>query len=266
MISYMETLKKIFNHPVVVAIGYVVGIVGFILGIVFYFNGIKEPYLTYFISSTRTPIVQQGNLNNFSVTFMGTTITGDLSSAEILIWNQGKLPIHREDILKTITLRTANGEPIYQTTVKSSRDVIGFRWMSLTNYQPQPGFVQFDWKILEHNDGIKLQIIHGGNVNVPISVEGVVEGQPKGITQYQKGGNIVDKSIRTFWMILFFLLFFVIFFFLIKLVWSIEHKVNMGEMSKKMLILTSLLPIAVGVLALILFDYLTSEIKPPFGF
>ena len=189
----METLKRIFHHPNFNAVCGIVTIISLIFAVWTWQINIKEPNLTYYISPTRTPIVRQGNLNNFSVTYNGIQITNDLSSAEIVIWNQGKLAIHKADILKTITLKTVNGEPIYQTTAKSSRDVIGFCWINSSNYQS--GIFQFDWKILEHNDGIKLQIIHGGNVNVPITVEGVVEGQPNGITQFEN--QIDTKSVTS---------------------------------------------------------------------
>jgi hypothetical protein len=108
----MEALKKIFYHPNFNVAAGLFGIGGVLFGVFTYCESIKVPNLTYYISPTRTPIVQKGNLNNFSVTFLGTPINGDSSSAEIQIWNQGKEPIRSEDILKTITLRTPNGEPI----------------------------------------------------------------------------------------------------------------------------------------------------------
>src|ERR1035438_3370423 len=46
------------------------------------------PELTYYISSTRVPILQSGKLDHFTVTYYGNKITNDLSSAEIQIWNE----------------------------------------------------------------------------------------------------------------------------------------------------------------------------------
>src|ERR1035437_10947714 len=178
MLWRMEFFKKIFYHPI---LNVIFGVVGIALAVYFGLVSIKKPNLTYYISPTRTAIVQKGNLNNFSVTYQGTQVTGDLSSAEIQIWNQGKQPIRREDILKTIALRTPNGEPIYQMTGKATRDVVGFNWIISSN--KQSGVVEMDWKILEHRDVIKLQIIYGGSVNLPLTLDGVIEGQQQGITK-----------------------------------------------------------------------------------
>jgi hypothetical protein len=91
------------------------------------------PELTYYISSTRVPILQSGKLDHFTVTYYGNKITNDLSSAEIQIWNAGKQSITREDILKKLTLRTKNDAPIYKTIVTETRDVIGFQWITSSN-------------------------------------------------------------------------------------------------------------------------------------
>jgi hypothetical protein len=99
----VEIFKKIFHHPNFNAVCGVVTIISLIFAVWTWQINIKEPNLTYYISPTRTPIVQKGNLDNFSVTYHGTVITNDLSSAEILIWNQGKLPVHKADIWNTLT-------------------------------------------------------------------------------------------------------------------------------------------------------------------
>jgi hypothetical protein len=96
-ISFKESIKAIVWHPV---FGIIVGAV---IAAYFYAASIREPNLTYYISPTRAAFVQKGNLNNFSVNYQGVAVTGDLSSAEIQIWNQGKAPIHKSDILKRIT-------------------------------------------------------------------------------------------------------------------------------------------------------------------
>lgn len=180
--SDMGILKRFFHHPNFNVVCGIVTIVSAILAIYFYLNTIKEPNLTFYISSTRTPIVQKGNLNDFSVTFHGIQITNDLSSAEIQIWNQGKAPIRKDDILKPMLIKTPKGEPIYQAVYASTRDVIEFNWIGFSN--KLSGVLQFDWKILEKNDGIKIQIVYGGNVLLPLIVDGINADQPQGITKY----------------------------------------------------------------------------------
>jgi hypothetical protein len=165
-----KIFRKIFHHPNFNAVAGIVTIISAILAIYFYEKSIQKPDLTYYISPARTPIVQKGNLNNFSVTFQGVPIKGDLSTAEIQIWNQGNAPILSNDILLPVSIRLANGEAIYQTTISTTRDVIG---VQISPCQ-EGGAFSFDWKILEQNDGIKLQMIYGGSVNSAIIVDGTI--------------------------------------------------------------------------------------------
>jgi hypothetical protein len=174
--------SKIFYHQNFNVLAGLLGIVGTILAIFFYEASIREPNLTYYISPTRAAFVQKKNLNNFSVTYQGLAITGDLSSAEIQIWNDGKAAIHKADILKPITLKTPNGEPFY-TEYFTNNDVVGFELLNSSNMQS--GVLTMDWKILQHNDGVKLQVIYGGSVDLPLTLNGVIEGQQQGITHYQ---------------------------------------------------------------------------------
>jgi hypothetical protein len=69
-------VKKFLYHPNFNVICGIVTIASLILAIVFYCNQIREPDLTYYISPTRTPIVQKGNLNNFSINFQDRYFRG----------------------------------------------------------------------------------------------------------------------------------------------------------------------------------------------
>jgi hypothetical protein len=272
----MEALKKIFYHPNFNVVVGLFGIGGVLFGIFTYCESIKEPNLTYYISSTRTPIVQKGNLDNFSVTFLGTPITGDLSSAEIQIWNQGKQPIRREDILKTIALRTPNGEPIYQMTGKATRDVVGFNWITSSN--KQSGVEEMDWKILEQNDGIKVQIIYGGNINLPLILDGVIVGQKK-FTQFQQTQQITPNASIKF--LIYFIAVVVLSVALISMLelatllklQTIDKKRDITINKRRAMIILPLLILLI-ILAVFLLNeggnYISNYIlplpKPPFGF
>ena len=268
----MEFFKKIFYHPI---LSVIFGVGGIALAVYFGLVSIKKPNLTYYISPTRTAIVQKGNLNNFSVTYQGTQVTGDLSSAEIQIWNQGKQPIRREDILKTITLKTPNNEPIYQSTLKTTRDVEG---VSFTTSSGSPvGVLGLDWKILEHNDGIKLQIIYGGSVNLPLTLDGVIEGQQQGITKYL--GAKSDPSTMVLIVIVLGGLTITFGSILIKKqrgerdlivkVGNVTTKLNLPhDRSFQWFIYLNFVLMSIAwfcVLILLIKDYLI-RIKPPFGF
>ena len=175
--------KCIFHHPNFNVVASILTIVGFFLAFFFWYDGIKRPELTYYISSTRTAIIQKGSVtNDLSVNYHGLPVSGDLSSAEIQIWNKGKAAIHAGDILKPIVLKTKNGEPLYSAISTVSRDVIGYS-TSQTGTNMMSGNLPMDFKILEQNDGIKVQIIYGGNVNLTLVLDGVIEGQTRGIKE-----------------------------------------------------------------------------------
>ena len=184
----MEKIKKFLEHPGVSLIIALIGIFGAVFGVYAYFASIQKPDLTCFVSPTRAPIVQKGNLENFSVTYLGNQIAGDLSGAEVQIWNSGKEPIRADDILDPIVIRMGNNEPIYQTTITPTRKEIGYSYNDATNN------IKIGWKIMEQNDGIKIQIIYGGGVNLPIVVDGTIVGQ-KHITEFHSQHSITSQFI-----------------------------------------------------------------------
>lgn len=163
--------------------------------------------MTYYISPTRAAFVQKGNLNNFSVNYQGVAVTGDLSSAEIQIWNQGKAPIHKSDILKRITLSTPNGEPFYTEIYSNTRnDIVGFELL----YTNKLGVLPMEWKILEKGDAIKLQVIYGGSVTLPLALDGAIENQQWGITKYKR--NTSEPSNEDLIVIILIIVLVSIFF------------------------------------------------------
>ena len=243
-------------------------IVGFILSIYFYKANIAKPELTYYISSTRTAIVQSGKLDNLTLSYFGNNITTDLSSAEIQIWNAGKQPITKEDIRKPVALRTQHGEPIYKTTITTTRDVVTLDLINNANHPA--GVIPLNWNILEQNDGIKLQIIYGGGVDVPITVDGVIKGQQQGITQSpgpsSKRQTFLDKS---FFTILLLFLTFLAIMVLANDVLSRKKKNAMPMFN--WIFLFTMLPFLIFFIAMLF--HLTNNLaldlslaRPPFGF
>lgn len=255
--------RSFFAHPLTQAIAFLTGI----FGVYAYYDSIREPYLTYYISPTRTAIVNKGNLNNLSVNFNGIQFTNDLSAVEIQIWNQGKLPIRTDDILKTITIKTQNGGRIYQKTATTTRDVVGFNWINPET--AQTGTLEFNWKILEHDDGIKIILFYGGNTSVTITIDGTIVDQKK-ITKYD--GNEKSKSVTPFHKWIFVIccgLGFVIAYFVIKIELGLKNIQfrKYPTIKIELLRLCLMIPTALtGAAIALLSNYFESLDKPPFGF
>lgn len=245
--------KRIFHHPNFNVVASILTIVGFFLAFFFWYDGIKRPELTYYISSTRTAIIQKGNVtNDLSVTYHGFPVSGDLSSAEIQIWNQGKAPIHGGDILKQIALRTQNGEQIYVANVKASRDVIGFNPTIITSTNFGSGILPLEWKILEQTDALKVQIIYGGNVKTPLIVEGVIEGQPQGIKEYK--GTFSIKTVD----------FYFSLFFPLSMVCQVGFLIAKRKQPSIILMIIFSL-VTTGLIIIVMVPHIMDKV-PPFGF
>jgi len=182
--------KRILNlHNFNLLLG-ILGAVGVAFSVWAYFAAQEKHDLTYSISPTRTAILLKDKMEGLSVTYRGMSISNDVSSAEIRIWNQGRKSIRGGDISnggdveKPLSIHTPNGEPIYQIMVgtKTNRDETGFNISTKDTHTL--GNIVFDWKILEYGDMAKIQIIYGGSVTLPILVDGTVEGQ-KALTRYE---------------------------------------------------------------------------------
>lgn len=166
--------QRVIANPIIGVFALVFGLIGTGFGFYTYNESIRDRELSFYVNPARTPIVQKGKLENFTVSFAGRAITGDLSSIEIQLWNAGKESIRKEHILKPITIQTANNSPIYQVTCEIKRDVIN---PTITPTDGTSGIITLGWNIMEKGDGVKLNVIFGGDVRTPIVVGGVIEGQ-----------------------------------------------------------------------------------------
>jgi hypothetical protein len=247
-------LRRIFHHPFT---GWVVGI---IVSFYFYRISVREPNLTYYVSSTRTPIVTKGAINNLSVDFMGQRVQGDLSSIHIQIWNRGRAPIRKSDILSPLIVKSINKKPFYKTDIGASRDVIG---LGIKPKEDEPGRLTLDWNILEPGDGLNVQIIYGGDVNEPSVVEGILVGQNQ-VSQYKPSKTDLPKT----------LIFFIEGLLLGSIGMDIKNTAFKKRKANDRLVLIVSLSVfglmAIGAFILLLASWRdgvsTFVAKPPFGF
>jgi len=236
--------RRFFAHPIVQGIVLLTGL----FGLYAFYSSIKEPELTFYVSPTRVPLVQLGGAtnylevkrlapirefiqigqsngptntfflpahayleysNNVAGKWVKSSPLNDVSTLEVQIWNQGKAPIHTQDIAKQIRLRFPNGEEFLQVTLSQNSDTIEF---SQAPDPTNPASLNLDWKLLQHNDGVKLQIVYVGGINAPLVLEGSIEGQQQGIKEYRreqttKGTYNKQSFVMGIMMALFFILF-----------------------------------------------------------
>ncbi len=137
-------------------------------------------------------MVKSGTASSLSVNFKGKAIASDITAAQIAIWNAGRMPIKRADVLRPVLIRlTTAGVPILEASLrKISREVTKVTLDETALAQNEIG-VQFE--ILEQNDGCVIQIIYAGPPDVPFAVSGVIIGQHSP-QELRYGGSISSPA------------------------------------------------------------------------
>jgi hypothetical protein len=100
-------------------------------------------------------------------------MAGDLTAAQVMIWNRGREPIRHEDILRPIILAVSNA-PIIERSF-SREPLAGSDFQLDTNLSA--GQLSMDWKILERGDTPIIQIVYAGKRDLPILLDGRIVGQ-----------------------------------------------------------------------------------------
>jgi hypothetical protein len=132
-------------------------------------------------------VVKSGTAAPISVNFNGKAVTTDITAAQIAIWNAGRMPIKRADVLQRVLITLPAAVPILEASIrKVSRNVTN---ITLDETVPARDQVCVQFDILEQNDGCTIQLIYGGSPDVPITVSSVIIGQhaPK---ESRYGGRI----------------------------------------------------------------------------
>jgi len=173
-------------------VGTAVGILIAILGIAYtYWSNQRFRQLTYYVYPIRTVVLRREEATGLRVIFRGQDITTDVTAAQLTIWNQGREPIYRSDILREVRLETVPPVKILEATIrKVSRGETGF---AIDVSRLAQGMVPVRWTILEHNDGAILQLIYAGSPLTDISVDGSIVGQ-RSISTIEFRGKILSPS------------------------------------------------------------------------
>jgi len=166
---------RFFSNPLVGGLGTIIGLISILLAIYFYLDQRQFRKLTYYVHPVKAAIVKAGQVSQLTAIYADKPIKTDITAAQVAFWNQGKLAIKDNDILKSIVLYTGDKTPILEATIrKVSRDVIK---LQLQTQEARNGRVTISWQILEQNDGGVIQLIYAGSPDVDIRFSGVIEGQ-----------------------------------------------------------------------------------------
>jgi hypothetical protein len=185
-------IRFIFN-PTVILIGWTASVFGVLLSVYLYYAAKEYRQLTYYVNPVKAVWLKAGQDSRLTASYDEKLIDTDITAIQIAIWNEGKLAIRKDNILKDnkIIIYTEKNTPILDATIrKTSRDVIG---TSLDKRELGQGRLIVSWNILEHQDGNVIQLIYAGNPEINIYVDGVIEGQ-KQVEQLKYSGKIMSAE------------------------------------------------------------------------
>src|SRR6266702_8515767 len=116
-------LHFISTHPFGVCVAFIASLatIGGIPLSIYLYNAVPRRELTYCIYPVRTSIVQSTNISDVTVSYKGHQINGNVSAAQVAIWNAGREPIRPDDILSPIILSIPDSEILDFKSMKVSR-------------------------------------------------------------------------------------------------------------------------------------------------
>lgn len=170
-----SAIASFFGNPLVGILGSVANIIAIPLAIFFYLEAREIPILVYSVNPVRTSVVKAGEASDLSISHNGKKISGNVTAAQMAIWNSGKRPIRENDTLSPIVISTGGGQPVLEAKIrKTTRPIVNF---TLDTTRADDGKLQVNWRILEKDDGAVIQLIYVGEQDVPLEVSGSIVGQ-----------------------------------------------------------------------------------------
>ncbi len=141
----------------------------------FYFGAQTSRELTFAVNPVRTTVVNAGGASAIRIFHNDQEIKSDVTAEQIEIWNAGKLPIRPDSVLEPVTLSLRPAAQILEVKIrKPARSATGFR---VDTAGLASGKVGLSWRILEHDDGVVIQVLDTGRPGTKITVAGTIEGQ-----------------------------------------------------------------------------------------
>ena len=169
----METLRRLFANAWFIGIASIASIASLIFGFYAFSMSRETRELAFFADPATALLVKGGETSKLTVTFDGSPVMSDITVAQVSIWNEGELPIQRENILEPIAIMVGENTPILDATLRTkTRDLTG---IVLDTTDLAKGRVGISWKILEQSDGALIQLTYAGPSNRPISLRGVIQ-------------------------------------------------------------------------------------------
>jgi len=163
-------------------VGLGLGVVGIVVGIAvsyyFYLESRTEREPVFLVDPARTPIVRAAQVSTAPIRITrqdGKSLKGDLNAVKFYLWNDGRLSIRPEHVLKPIVISLTDpaAEILDARFLNVSRDVTGLELIRRAN---SPGQLEVRFTILDRNDGGVALVLYEGPPDAPLKITGAIEG------------------------------------------------------------------------------------------
>jgi hypothetical protein len=147
-----------------------------VFGYYFLYIGIKERKPTFYVDPVRTTILDRTHAEHAPLKLLkanGEIIKGDVTSVYFYFFNQGKETIKRENVYSPIKISLSDSAKILDYKIlKLARSVSGAE----LKFDSATHSLVIDFKALEQDDGLAVQLIMEGDRKASLSVTGGIDG------------------------------------------------------------------------------------------
>ena len=170
-----DALPKFLSNPWISLITTVCTIIGIPLAVLLYLDAKKERDLYFYVYPLRTTVLQSRYAAGLRVLHNNEEIKTDVTGVQIAVWNNGKEPIFKQDMLEQVKIVTLPAVPILEATIRKQTRQINDISADLTSMHM--GVLPLSWKVLEKGDGAIIQLIYAGPADTKIELAGTILGQ-----------------------------------------------------------------------------------------
>ncbi len=125
-------------------------------------------------------------VSDLSVTYQGRPVVA-ASVAKVVIWNDGRKELRKEDVAPAAPVRIAAKPPAQILSVTALSVSTPANSSTVSSLDPK-GFAQVDFHYLNPRDALAVQVIHTGTVDGDLTVGGeLIGGSPVRVTDPWRG-------------------------------------------------------------------------------
>ena len=200
-------LKAITDHPLSQVISQLVGVIGVVLGYILYRLAQKETRPRYCVEAGTLMGDMSTRLTGLEVHFAGKR-QPRVTVAKVYFWNDGRLPIKKEDIAVDDPLKIdmRSGADVLSARVRAvTRNACKVSIGSSQSVDEKRGIarIPIDLAFLDYRDGFVVEVVHNGPSNHPLRISGTIVGaEPfERVSFYPSGRAYGGRWSAIFWFV-----------------------------------------------------------------